>query len=409
MSGSSKPEIVLDISRLISRVLHATPTGVDRVEMAYARHLLQLVPDRLHFAALNVSGAYGRIPRHSVEQFLHRTEALWSGQRGRPTGKLATYAAAADMLALTWPQRVDRAARPRVLLQASPHHLHNQAQTARIIQQEQAKFVCLLHDLIPIEFPEYARPDGALTHMHRIETVARLADGVITVSNSTKQSFIPYLTAARRRIPVEVATLAVDFPLVDSEKAILGDQPYFICLGTIEPRKNHLLLLNIWRRLVATAPDPGAIPRLIVIGRRGWENENIIDMLDRCPSLQGHVIECADLSDAAVRNALAGARALLMPSFAEGFGLPVAEAIAMGVPVVCSDLPALREAGGAVPDYLDPLDGQGWLKAITCYTDPHSLAREAQRVRRLTWTPATWSDHFQTVIEVTDRAIAGVA
>lgn len=403
MQTMSAPEIVLDISRLISRVLHATPTGVDRVEMAYARHLLQMVPDRLHFAALNVAGIYGHVPRAAVVQFLDCVEALWSGEHARPDGKIASYLAAAQMLVRVRPHAIVPPSGPRVLLQASPHHLHNEVQTARIIRREQAKFVCLLHDLIPIEFPEYARPDGAATHLQRIGTVARLADAVITVSDSTRQSFLPHLAKAGRHIPVEVALLAVDIPQDAVARAVPGNHPYFVCLGTIEPRKNHLLLLNIWRRMVETATDGQMVPQLIVIGRRGWENENIVDMLDRCPALKGHVVERAGLSDEAVRETVSGARALLMPSFAEGFGLPVAEAIALGVPVICSDLPAHREAGGTVPEYLDPLDGLGWIETINAYAAAGAPVAQQQRDRRNNWVATRWEDHLRIVIDLVDR------
>ena len=70
-------EIVLDLSRLLSRVLHPTPTGVDRVEMAYARGLAEAMPDRLHFAAVHPSGFYGRLPRRAVARFLDLTEERW--------------------------------------------------------------------------------------------------------------------------------------------------------------------------------------------------------------------------------------------------------------------------------------------------------------------------------------------
>src|SRR5690606_20770954 len=115
----------------------------------------------------------------------------------------------------------------------------------------------------------------------------------------------------------------------------------------------HLLLLNIWRRMIETI-GPDATPHLAIVGRRGWENENIVDMLGRCEAIRGHVHEYAGLSDAAVGALLRDARALLCPSFAEGFGMPVTEALLGGTPAICSDLPALREAGGDVPDFIDP-------------------------------------------------------
>ena len=68
-------------------------------------------------------------------------------------------------------------------------------------------------------------------------------------------------------------------------------------------------------------------PRLLIVGSRGWENENVLDLLDRCTALKDHVVELGAVSDIRLAALLRSTRALLMPSFAEGFGLPVAEAL----------------------------------------------------------------------------------
>jgi len=172
------------------------------------------------------------------------------------------------------------------------------------------------------------------------------------------------------------------------------NRPYFVVLGTIEPRKNHLLLLNLWTRLASMMPAP---PRLLVIGHRGWENEQVIDMLERSRRLRGLVEEHSGLSDAQVGALLCGARALLLPSFAEGFGLPLAEALASGIPAICSDIPVFRELGRDAPEYLDPLDLQNWSKAVVDYSHPDSPRRAAQMERLTCWQAPSWSDHFSTV------------
>jgi len=103
------------------------------------------------------------------------------------------------------------------------------------------------------------------------------------------------------------------------------------------------------------------------------------------------------LSDVQLAPLLAGARALLLPSFAEGYGLPVAEALAAGVPVLCSELPALREVGGDVPEYLDPLDGVAWRNAIVDYTHADAPRRRAQLQRLEQWRKPQWPAHFAAV------------
>lgn len=173
-----------------------------------------------------------------------------------------------------------------------------------------------------------------------------------------------------------------------------------MCLGTIEPRKNHLLLLHLWRHLAEILP--ASVPRLVVIGRRGGENEQVVDMLERCPALTDHVEELGGCPDARLSALLRGARALLMPSFAEGYGMPVAEALAVGTPVIASDLAALREVGGDVPDYLDPLDGPGWKAAILDHA-ARGAAYQAQMARLAGWHKPTWAEHMAIVAEAIER------
>lgn len=251
-----------------------------------------------------------------------------------------------------------------------------------------------MHDLIPIEFPEYARPTGAAQHVRRIETVAALADAAIVNSAATGRALRPWIARAGRDVPIHVALLGTE--KLSPTPAESGDgRPYFVCLGTIEPRKNHLLLLNLWRHLAETM-TAADVPRLVIIGRRGWENEQIVDMLERCPALVGHVEELGGCSDARMAGLLRGARGLLMPSFAEGYGMPVAEALSVGTPVICSDLAALREVGGDVPDYLDPLDGPGWKAAIMDHAGQGPSYTE-QMARLAGWHNPTWDEHMVVV------------
>jgi len=88
---------------------------------------------------------------------------------------------------------------------------------------------------------------------------------------------------------------------------------------------------------------------------------------------------------------------LLFPSFVEGYGLPLVEALACGTPVIASNLEVFRELAGEIPDYLSPIDGLGWARAIEDYAREDSAARAAQIDRLQGWTAPTWEGHFAKV------------
>lgn len=393
--------ILFDLSRLLSRAGRATPTGIDRVELAYAEHLMAGGADA-GFGAVTLSGRFGLLPDRAARAYVAAIAAAWRGDCGVPHRRrrvrnLAFRLRPEPLL------RGERALRSRlrhaggkpVYLLVSHHHLEKRRAIARLKERARARFVCLIHDLIPMQFPEYALPGQADRHRRRIESAAALADAVIVNSAVTRDAFRPHLERAGRAPPVLVAPFGIALAPPPAGLPPSFDRPYFVCIGTIEARKNHLLLLLLWRQLAARLG--GATPRLVLIGQRGWETETAIDLLERCPALAGLVFEQSGLPDSTVARLLAGARALLLPSFAEGFGFPLVEALALGVPVLCSDIPALRENGGAVPEYFDPLDGPRWQQAIIDYAMPDSPRRAAQLRRLACWRPASWQEHFAAV------------
>ena len=421
--------IVLDLSRLLSRAARRVPTGIDRVEHAYAETLLSVARSRLRYAALHPLGRFTHLPTARARQFVERTGYLW--QHAMPRSKVdPTFEPVADaqapersangvqglarrlyagmMLPHASPRflRDTNRARPTYLL-VSHHHLHQPHAIETAKRRLGANFVCFIHDLIPIELPEYGRPLEAEKHRRRMETATRLADAIVVNSAATRDALMPFMRKAGRDVPLLVAPLGVDTRRMELS-CTKATEPYFIYIGTIEPRKNHLLLFNIWRRLAETMGE--RTPKLLLVGQRGWENEMVLDVLERSESLRPHIREFNALPDIEVASLVRGARALLLPSFAEGYGLPIAEALSSGTPVLCSDLPALREVGGNAPEYLDPLDGLGWLAAVSDYTEPASVRRARQIERIAAWSPPDWKAHINAVMTlIGDLSTPGAA
>jgi glycosyltransferase involved in cell wall biosynthesis len=391
-------KVILDISRLISRIRYPSPSGIDRVEMAYARGLLQIYQDDLEFAAVHPTGMSGLLHRQTALAYLDELEARWNADQSS-SARRSILCVMPWIIRLLPRFRTDygRTGRP-VYVQTSPHHLDKPEKVKAILERAGARFLCMVHDLIPIEYPEFARPSGPALHRRRIETVARFADAVVFNSVATNRSFDPWIARSGRTIATQVALLGTEPVVAGSVCVSIGQRPYFVCIGTIEPRKNHLLLLNLWRQMVETLPSD-EVPRLLIIGRRGWENEQVLDMLDRCPALIGFVEEIGACSDHRLATLLRGANALLMPSFAEGFGMPVAEALSVGVPVICSDIAAHREIGRATPDYLDPLDGPSWSAHIQDFVKNGPI-RQAQIARLAGWRSPTWEEHMQLISKI---------
>lgn len=360
---------LLDISRLLSRSRASVPTGIDRVELAYARYLLAHASEQTRFCAMHPIGVMGMIDQATARRFIQALELQW-GQSG--SGRPAARLCGTINRGLFW-HRPAAMAPGTIYLNVSHHHLTRPKVVGAFLRQTGARFVVMIHDLIPIDYPEYSRPREPARHEIRLKTVARYADSIIVPSHYVKETVCRHLTELSVDIPVHTVLHGVDashlhtrtMELDASLRDHLKGRPYFVCLGTIEPRKNHLLLLNVWRRLVERAPS--SAPVLVIVGKRGWENENILDLLDRAPALKGHIIECQSLPDTMVQTLLKGSSGLLFPSFVEGFGLPLAEALSMGVPALCSDIPVLREVGGCAASYIDPLDGPAWLDAIMRY------------------------------------------
>jgi glycosyltransferase involved in cell wall biosynthesis len=264
------------------------------------------------------------------------------------------------------------------------------------IRKSGARPVYFVHDLIPITHPQFCRTGEREIHRERMRTVLETASGVIGNSQSTLGSLAHLAEAEKLTFPPAVAAWLGCTPLSPSTRQnVQSERPTFVAIGTIEGRKNHLLLLEIWSRLVARLGEQA--PKLLIIGQRGWQAGRVFEILDRARGLRQHVAELNDCTDHELAQHLAGARAALFPTHAEGFGLPLIEALSVGVPVIASDLPVFHEIGQGVPTLLATTDEPAWEAAIVDYARPESAARAAQLERMRQFRPFDWASHFRIV------------
>ncbi len=372
----SRHPLLFDVTRLAARLLEGRhPTGVDRVSLAYLAHW---------------RGQARTLVRH-----WGRWALLGTGDSQRLIGALLGEAAqprqvVRSCVARGLLRRWDAA--PRSVLFNTGHSGLDDPRYAEQVAARRLRPVYFLHDLIPLTHPEYCRAGEAQRHGVRLRTMLRHGAGLVLNSHATLRELQRESSRQGWTLPPHVVlplgTQALPAPAAQRPL----DAPYFMMLGTLEPRKNHLLLLQLWRELALELGD--AAPRLVLLGQRGWECEQVVDMLERCDPLKGKVLELGATTDPELSTWLHHANALLFPSFAEGFGMPLAEALAHGVPVIASELPAFREVAGAVPDYLQPLDGPGWRRAVLDFTRADSPMRAAQLRRMESFRAPSWEQHF---------------
>jgi glycosyltransferase involved in cell wall biosynthesis len=255
------------------------------------------------------------------------------------------------------------------------------------------KIVVLIFDLIPIEFPEYVPAGHDAIHAKRLRNVIEFADTILCTSRQVAEGIRQIANEWGYVLPtLSVVPIGWSRP-TNIAKPLKLERPYFVVVGTIEGRKNHLLLLHIWRRLAKVSTPP----LLFIVGKRGWANGSVVDMLERCKVLRQHVVEHNNLSDPKLFSLLTEARALLFPSFAEGWGMPLVEALAMGVPVICSDLPVFRDVSQGCAEFIDPYDLISWEKAILDYAEPNSVRRQEALERLKAFKPPRWEDLFAEI------------
>jgi glycosyltransferase involved in cell wall biosynthesis len=369
-------QFLLDVSRLIWRVwTRRQMTGIDRVCVAYMNRF----GGRAHAVVQRNELRLVFTPEQSDKLF----ELLRQGNRFFRFKVILLLASVALKR-----QRLDLA---RKVYINTGHTGLDAPGLVDWLKKKQVKPVFLVHDLIPITHPKFCRPGEGTRHRARMRSVLDCALGIVFNSADTREAMEEFSASEGKPMPKSVVAWLGIEERPKPARVAARQRPYFLTIGTIEARKNHLMLLRIWERLVAQMG--GAAPELVIIGQRGWEADDVFDLLDRSPQLAGHVRELGRCDDATMRATLEGARALLMPSFVEGFGIPVIEALQSGTPVIASDLAVYREFASGIPLYIDAQNGQGWEAAICDFlSDCPERKRQLADMRH--FQAPSWDNHF---------------
>ena len=291
-----------------------------------------------------------------------------------------------------------------VLLVMADWHA-NDVNFAQYLQKQHAigvSIVQIVYDLLPIVTPQYS--GHATEYVTRYaKTIYPLCDLVITISENTKKDIVGWLKANKIKTPpIEVIRLGDDFHKVKSVKPeainTTSMNNYILCVGTIEARKNHMLLYYVYKLAYKRNIK---LPDLIIVGRVGWHAENVYEMLTCDPEVNNNIQIMQNINDNELSWLYDNSLFTIYPSFYEGWGLPVAESIRRGKVCLSSSTSSLPEIAGELINYFDPSSTDECLESIVKLTNPITLKKAVEKIRNYKVT--SWDDTFDAIWAIINR------
>lgn len=310
-------------------------------------------------------------------------------------------------------------------LQATPQDLlvlggsawNQPARTAVELAKQRGMLVgAIVYDLIPVDHPEFFSPRAAAAFGEWIDEVMRVVDFSLAISRATRDRLWQFAIQRHPQRPWNPSQFAsfvlgskIDTRPVggrfrhDLRQAFEGENaaPTYLTVATIEPRKNHEFLLDAFEQVWAVHPNV----RLCIVGRIGWLCDGFLRRVRSHPRYGRSLFMFNDLSDGELDYCYGHAKAFLFASKAEGFGLPIVEALSYGLPVLVSDIPIHREVGNEFCAYFD-------------LSEAATLARQIDRFERSGSLPAVasakdyhavdWADSARDFVHQTMHAVASL-
>jgi len=258
----------------------------------------------------------------------------------------------------------------------------------------------IAYDLLPIVTPQYSgHSTERLTNY--VQNVYPICDAILAISEQTKRDIACWLTLCRLPVPkIDVFRLGDDFTLGSPQQptdesfldAYSKGTDFLLCVGTIEVRKNHALLYYTYKLAHEKHIE---LPPIVIVGRRSWLSDDMYEVMTHDPQTSAKFIFLHDATDEELAWLYQHCQFSVYPSFYEGWGLPIGESLAYGVPCVASNTSSMPEVAGPLVTYFSPVSPDECLGAITTMLQPGCIEEAKRRIRR--YEPARWDDTFESV------------
>lgn len=269
------------------------------------------------------------------------------------------------------------------------------------------KVVTVIYDLIPVLHPNWCADGLVPVFRTWLDKSLKECDGAVCISKTVQRDVEAYLMLMRhlraQKAPLESFYLGSNYrsPVTDEASVFPDDVfkcPTLLMVGTVEPRKNHQYVLNAFEQLW----EQGNQVNLLIIGRPGWKTDALIQAMLSHQQLNNHLHFYPNASDGSLWDAYQRSTALIFASRIEGFGLPLMEALSMGLPVLASDIEIHREIGGEALNYFS-LD-----TSLSLVSAVENLVNNTTEIRRDTSAPGliTWEESASQLATALKKVVA---
>ena len=397
---SSRP----DRLRTTLRIRDYLPPGVARLLMwiQHPRRTLLLALERHRLTAASAAAAQ-RIRRLQKRLMSEKHRREFSDSAGAPRPIVPF-----DM-AMGKPVELRRG--DVMVLTGSDWGETNPKEYQRLKQQHGIRFVWLCYDTIALLYPQFFTTRVADTFREYARDMMPVADLVIVSAKAVEADLKKYCVAHQWPVPkTRVIPFGSNLTIGKTGRDLpppVGLQPgrYALFVSTIEPRKGHRLLFEVWKRLLREGVPQAAGFKLVFVGRAGWRVDDLMDELNAHPSVGDSLLILKSIRDEELAALYQNAAFCLYPSIYEGYGLPIVEAFAYGKAVLASTGGALPEVVGDFSPRLDPTDELAWHDTIKLWIEqPARVAGFEEKIRAQFRHP-TWDQAARTFFDTIDEAL----
>ena len=427
----SRPTIWLDLSDLVD--WQGEPTGIQRVVIEYTRRLASRpellargcafrpstgtyetvdIQQAIAISAVNapadptLQGSSGDRPskaRALIGQLIHRAPRVAKAARSVRNRVLS------DRVASTTPPSPATcifAPDDHVVILGANWLIPGYADHLAALQQQLSlRITHLFNDVIPTAHPQWAAAGASPVVTPYLSTMLMLSTTIIVASQSTRHDIDDLVErgVVGRNQTGRVRTLAHGCDVLHGDAttapppSIDVARPFIVSVGTIEVRKNHVVLYQAYREAARRGIE---LPQLYIVGRSGWLAEATEHLISNDPVTNERIRIVRNVTDAEITWLYEHCLFTVYPSAFEGWGLPVAESLGCGKICLTTDHASLPEVGGEAADYLSPYDTNAWVEALDHYANNPGARTEQENNIRATFTSRTWDDATNDLVAI---------